>query len=939
MKRFAAKFGAVIMSLGILVPTLSNGVIINAETETGSITVTVYDAETGFLFTDEDSSFDIVGSVASSIGAAGAIYVGGWKPGESNPHTISDIENTGVNWNYAIQHSGRDNDGFTYHIDWDKSKTTFDFTDGLNQTADIYMKKYYWRTDAESFDAKEFFVYVGTYGNDELPQFRYIYPKDGGGYNADKVIWKNAPKDLCYGDIFTADTQLTLTKVKPAENDPANANVYYYTIDESDELLHKVGNCLSLMEQKDLTVTSISYDGSSHWSIRYKDDADTEYYYGLSVFGSALTVNPIDCEIGDVYTCAMYDGNIVIPIFKQDKSISYGIGVSQPPNKVVYQIGQELDLSGLHLNGSYIEGERVASIMNEDYQKLLDSHAPIIIDSSEFDSSKTGTYQIYVHYGNTKDSFTVIVTGDKTALNGTKQMTLNDVKKLAEKGDKLDWSDFNGYKGNDMGSGIHIWKFKLEEGYSLSVEGSYTTEKPERIRLYCSNETESIDIRTDSVDEYLLMTTVNTMTVQITEITGSTLLVRPVNSSDSNDLYSLSSEHLDKSIVPTVGMKLEVTYSGGILESYPAQFGKIKKVSVISEVSTIMGDANCDGEFNISDVVVFQKWLLAATNTNLKNWQVIDFCYDECLDVFDLCLMKRALLEKANASVEIDIFGLTPTQSGVDEFLAQYSVSQSEYEDDELYNITPQEITDKYGLRIFKYSKNCETFLEYNGNLYTLGIGFGGNGTTSFAVADLNNDGNIEIYFTYSWGSGMHHAQVGYFDTATLKGIDFDYTGWYDLALALNNGQLEVYTADLHGNSFVDMIATPKDKVGEIEVENGVIVFNSISNQTLDSIKSIDSDDIESVTLSANSPNVSVELTREQIDEMLTLLKDVKLYEEDNSYNEYNGQWIQFDISQKSGEETSIAVYNPFIIIDRKGYIAEYEPCQALNVFANSILT
>lgn len=104
-------------------------------------------------------------------------------------------------------------------------------------------------------------------------------------------------------------------------------------------------------------------------------------------------------------------------------------------------------------------------------------------------------------------------------------------------------------------------------------------------------------------------------------------------------------------------------------------------------------------------------------------------------------------------------------------------------------------------------------------------------------------------------------------------------------------------------------------------------------------IKSIDSDDIESVTLSANSPNVSVELTREQIDEMLTLLKDVKLYEEDNSYNEYNGQWIQFDISQKSGEETSIAVYNPFIIIDRKGYIAEYEPCQALNVFANSILT
>ena len=30
--------------------------------------------------------------------------------------------------------------------------------------------------DTEKFDAKEFFVYVGTYG-DGLPQFRYLYPK------------------------------------------------------------------------------------------------------------------------------------------------------------------------------------------------------------------------------------------------------------------------------------------------------------------------------------------------------------------------------------------------------------------------------------------------------------------------------------------------------------------------------------------------------------------------------------------------------------------------------------------------------------------------------------------------------------------------------------------------------------------------------------------
>ena len=75
----------------------------------------------------------------------------------------------------------------------------------------------------------------------------------------------------------------------------------------------------------------------------------------------------------------------------------------------------------------------------------------------------------------------------------------------------------------------------------------------------------------------------------------------------------------------------------------------------------------------------------------------------------------------------------------------------------------------------------------------------------------------------------MHHSQVGYFDTATLKEIDFDYSGWDDMILTVNNGHLEAYTADWNIKSFVDIQATPKDKVGEISVENGNIVFNTVS--------------------------------------------------------------------------------------------------------------
>ena len=59
---------------------------------------------------------------------------------------------------------------------------------------------------------------------------------------------------------------------------------------------------------------------------------------------------------------------------------------------------------------------------------------------------------------------------------------------------------------------------------------------------------------------------------------------------------------------------------------------------------TIEGDVNGDGEFNISDAVLLQKWLLAVPDSHLANWKSADLCNDNKLDVFDLCLIKRKLI-------------------------------------------------------------------------------------------------------------------------------------------------------------------------------------------------------------------------------------------------------------------------------------------------------
>lgn len=60
--------------------------------------------------------------------------------------------------------------------------------------------------------------------------------------------------------------------------------------------------------------------------------------------------------------------------------------------------------------------------------------------------------------------------------------------------------------------------------------------------------------------------------------------------------------------------------------------------------ATIKGDVNMDGRFDVADVVLLQKWLLAVPNTHLADWKAADLCADDRLDVFDLCLMKRELL-------------------------------------------------------------------------------------------------------------------------------------------------------------------------------------------------------------------------------------------------------------------------------------------------------
>ena len=47
---------------------------------------------------------------------------------------------------------------------------------------------------------------------------------------------------------------------------------------------------------------------------------------------------------------------------------------------------------------------------------------------------------------------------------------------------------------------------------------------------------------------------------------------------------------------------------------------------------------------------------------------------------------------------------------------------------------------------------------------------------------------------------------------------------------------------------------------------------------------------------------------------------------------------VLFTVIFTDGTVTDVTAYNPFLIIDGTGYRTAYEPCEALNRFANELL-
>lgn len=170
---------------------------------------------------------------------------------------------------------------------------------------------------------------------------------------------------------------------------------------------------------------------------------------------------------------------------------------------------------------------------------------------------------------------------------------------------------------------------------------------------------------------------------------------------------------------------------------------------------------------------------------------------------------------------------ITPYKTQVSEFVSENKNFTSDYDNDECYNITPDFISDHSEYAVFKYDTSAESFIMYNGEVYSIGTCFGGYGITSMALADINMDGQYELYYTFSWGSGIPRSEIGYFDPVTREVTIFDYSFYdSDMILTVNaSGDLCVNSAIVDLDSFVDFSIKAQELIGTIVYDMDAIML------------------------------------------------------------------------------------------------------------------
>lgn len=124
-----------------------------------------------------------------------------------------------------------------------------------------------------------------------------------------------------------------------------------------------------------------------------------------------------------------------------------------------------------------------------------------------------------------------------------------------------------------------------------------------------------------------------------------------------------------------------------------------------------------------------------------------------------------------------------------DDCLSEYDIQQlKQAKRKDCINISPPGAKDRLGIEVFSVDMSY-SFLFDGKKVSVIGNGFGSRGIESLAVCDIDCDGEYELIYIYSFGSGLHYQAIGMLKSNGEKYAVVTSSNWkYDSLYAVENG-------------------------------------------------------------------------------------------------------------------------------------------------------
>ena len=222
------------------------------------------------------------------------------------------------------------------------------------------------QSDTVNYGTDPFFIVTGKHskgpGAEDETEMRFYNIEKEGWYGGNKVVWRDAPSDLVYGDVLVPENDTSMTLLDTDIH--MYPSSYYWDLDDGTKL-RKIGNCEDIMEQKILTATHFDYLAHQWYGMDYTD-GEKSYRYSENIFASYHEVSGCGSE-DDVIRFAVYGDTLLLPLEtienaseRRNKTTTTTTTTASTTTTTTVTTTAPAPSAKVHIGNSDLSGEEVA---------------------------------------------------------------------------------------------------------------------------------------------------------------------------------------------------------------------------------------------------------------------------------------------------------------------------------------------------------------------------------------------------------------------------------------------------------------------------------------------------------------------------------------------------------------------------------------------------